>query len=49
MLKPLSPRVVKPTQVRVITRLPASGDRDLSEPAALFRDALKAVVADRKV
>lgn len=47
-LKPLSPRLIKPTQVRLIARLSASEERDLSEPAALFRDALKAVVSDRK-
>lgn len=48
-LKPLSPRLIKPTQVRLITRLPANDEHELSDSANLFRDALKAVVAGRKV
>lgn len=46
-LKPLSPRLIKPTQVRLISRLPVDDEHDLSEAAALLRAELKAVLADR--
>lgn len=46
-IKPLSPRLMKPTQMRLITRLPANEERDLSQAASLFREALKAVVSGR--
>jgi DNA-binding transcriptional LysR family regulator len=46
-LRPVSPRLIKPTHVRLISRLPTD-DRELSEAAALFRAQLRAIVSERK-
>ena len=42
-LKPLSPRFIKPPQVRLIARMPTNEEPGLSDAASLFRAELKVI------